>query len=197
MKRGVHVSGASAESVSSLLSEVAECGTHYTRLSHFSLQPVLDPSCSKGLVFQVRPRFTAAGPRALDAGLPGPLSQTMLPSVTPESVSGPVGMVARDHVLPGLSLHGKLGGCVGAVRLWEAAVLGAGAGGRPVVWREHVLPGPPGAGLNQVCLKALSSVPTGQAPRTVGSCGGACGLRESAGTGLGPLHSGIAAGLLG
>ncbi|XP_052495290.1 gamma-tubulin complex component 6 isoform X2 [Budorcas taxicolor] len=52
VKRGVHVSGASPESISSLLSEVAECGTHYARLSHFSLQPALDPSCSKGLVFQ-------------------------------------------------------------------------------------------------------------------------------------------------
>lgn len=58
MKRGVHVSGASPESVSSLLSEVAECGTHYARLSDFSLQPVLDSSCSKGLVFQVRPGLT-------------------------------------------------------------------------------------------------------------------------------------------
>ncbi|XP_060021556.1 gamma-tubulin complex component 6 isoform X5 [Lagenorhynchus albirostris] len=52
VKQGVHVSGASPESVSSLLSEVAECGTHYARLSHFSLQPVLDSSCSEGLVFQ-------------------------------------------------------------------------------------------------------------------------------------------------
>nr|XP_054362649.1 gamma-tubulin complex component 6 isoform X2 [Mirounga angustirostris] len=52
VKRGVHVSGASPESVSSLLSEVGEWGTHYTRLSQFSLQPVLDSSCSKGLVFQ-------------------------------------------------------------------------------------------------------------------------------------------------
>ncbi|XP_045411310.1 gamma-tubulin complex component 6 isoform X2 [Lemur catta] len=52
VKRGVHVSGASPESVGSLLSEVAEYGTHYTRLSHFSLQPVLDSSYSKGLVFQ-------------------------------------------------------------------------------------------------------------------------------------------------
>ncbi|XP_070455319.1 gamma-tubulin complex component 6 isoform X1 [Equus przewalskii] len=52
VKRGVHVSGASPESISSLLSEVAECGTHYARLSHFSVQPVLDSSCSKGLVFQ-------------------------------------------------------------------------------------------------------------------------------------------------
>ncbi|KAL2775425.1 gamma-tubulin complex component 6 [Daubentonia madagascariensis] len=52
VKRGVHVSGASPESISSLLSEVAECGTYYTRLSHFSLQPVLDSSYSKGLVFQ-------------------------------------------------------------------------------------------------------------------------------------------------
>ncbi|EHH65954.1 hypothetical protein EGM_02832, partial [Macaca fascicularis] len=52
VKRGVHVSGASPESISSLLSEVAEYGTCYTRLSHFSLQPVLDSSYSKGLVFQ-------------------------------------------------------------------------------------------------------------------------------------------------
>ncbi|XP_069347735.1 gamma-tubulin complex component 6 [Eulemur rufifrons] len=52
VQRGVHVSGASPESVSSLLSEVAEYGTHYTRLSHFSLQPVLDSSYNKGLVFQ-------------------------------------------------------------------------------------------------------------------------------------------------
>nr|XP_006212657.1 gamma-tubulin complex component 6 [Vicugna pacos] len=52
VKQGVHVSGASPESMSSLLSEVAECGTHYARLSHFSLQPVLDSSCSRGLVFQ-------------------------------------------------------------------------------------------------------------------------------------------------
>ncbi|XP_068417954.1 gamma-tubulin complex component 6 isoform X3 [Eschrichtius robustus] len=52
VKQGVHVSGASPESVSGLLSEVAECGTHYARLSHFSLQPVLDASCSEGLVFQ-------------------------------------------------------------------------------------------------------------------------------------------------
>uniref|UniRef100_A0A8C6E4E4 Gamma-tubulin complex component 6 n=1 Tax=Moschus moschiferus TaxID=68415 RepID=A0A8C6E4E4_MOSMO len=52
VKRGIHVSGASPESISSLLSEVAECGTHYARLSHFSLQPVLDSSFSKGLVFQ-------------------------------------------------------------------------------------------------------------------------------------------------
>lgn len=56
VKRGIHVSGTSPESISSLLSEVAECGTHYTRLSHFSLQPVLDFSCSKGLVFQVGPQ---------------------------------------------------------------------------------------------------------------------------------------------
>ncbi|ELK24639.1 Gamma-tubulin complex component 6 [Myotis davidii] len=52
VKRGIHVSGTSPESISSLLSEVAECGTHYARLSLFSLQPVLDTSCSKGLVFQ-------------------------------------------------------------------------------------------------------------------------------------------------
>nr|XP_060512020.1 gamma-tubulin complex component 6 isoform X1 [Panthera onca]XP_060512021.1 gamma-tubulin complex component 6 isoform X1 [Panthera onca]XP_060512022.1 gamma-tubulin complex component 6 isoform X1 [Panthera onca] len=52
VRRGVRVSGASPESISSLLSEVAECGTHYARLSQFSLQPLLDPSCSKGLVLQ-------------------------------------------------------------------------------------------------------------------------------------------------
>ncbi|CAK6444047.1 unnamed protein product [Pipistrellus nathusii] len=52
VKQGTHVSGTSPESISSLLSEVAMCGTHYARLSHFSLQPVLDASCSKGLVFQ-------------------------------------------------------------------------------------------------------------------------------------------------
>ncbi|XP_024906762.1 gamma-tubulin complex component 6 [Pteropus alecto] len=52
VKQGVHVSGTSPDSISSLLSEVAECGTHYARLSHFSLQPVLDSSCSEGLVFQ-------------------------------------------------------------------------------------------------------------------------------------------------
>ncbi|XP_077654727.1 gamma-tubulin complex component 6 isoform X4 [Urocitellus parryii] len=52
VERGVHVSGASPESISSILSEVAEYGTCYTRLSHFSLQPVLGASCSRGLVFQ-------------------------------------------------------------------------------------------------------------------------------------------------
>lgn len=64
VKQGIHVSGTSPESISSLLSEVAECGTHYARLSHFSLQPVLDSSCSEGLVFQVGP--TSSGPN------PGP-----------------------------------------------------------------------------------------------------------------------------
>nr|XP_021494665.1 gamma-tubulin complex component 6 isoform X2 [Meriones unguiculatus] len=49
---GVHVSGASPESISSILSEVAEYGTYYTRLSHFSLQPVVGSVCSRGLVFQ-------------------------------------------------------------------------------------------------------------------------------------------------
>ncbi|XP_020036984.2 gamma-tubulin complex component 6 isoform X1 [Castor canadensis] len=52
VEQGVHVSGASPESISSILSEVAEYGTYYTRLSHFSLQPILGSSCSKGLVFQ-------------------------------------------------------------------------------------------------------------------------------------------------
>ncbi|KAG8517992.1 Gamma-tubulin complex component 6 [Galemys pyrenaicus] len=51
-KRGVHVSGASPESVSSLLSELAEHGTHYSRLSRFSVQPALDTSSSRGLVLQ-------------------------------------------------------------------------------------------------------------------------------------------------
>ncbi|XP_054997226.1 gamma-tubulin complex component 6 isoform X2 [Sorex araneus] len=49
--RGTHVSGASPESVSSLLSEVAACGTHYMRLSHFSVQPT-QGTCCRGLVFQ-------------------------------------------------------------------------------------------------------------------------------------------------
>lgn len=70
VKQGIHVSGTSPESVSSLLSEVAECGTHYARLSHFSLQPVLDASCSKGLVFQVGPASCEgrSPPRALRTG---------------------------------------------------------------------------------------------------------------------------------
>lgn len=55
VKRGIHVPGTSPESVGSLLSEVAACGAHYARLSLFSLQPVRDASCSKGLVFQVGP----------------------------------------------------------------------------------------------------------------------------------------------
>nr|XP_004999784.1 gamma-tubulin complex component 6 isoform X2 [Cavia porcellus] len=50
--QGVHVSGASPESISSILSEVAAYGTCYTRLSHFSLQPALGASCGRGLVFQ-------------------------------------------------------------------------------------------------------------------------------------------------
>ncbi|XP_051016141.1 gamma-tubulin complex component 6 isoform X2 [Acomys russatus] len=49
---GVHVSGTSPESISSILSEVAEYGTYYTRLSHFSLQPVVGSLCRRGLVFQ-------------------------------------------------------------------------------------------------------------------------------------------------
>ncbi|XP_068959046.1 gamma-tubulin complex component 6 isoform X2 [Petaurus breviceps papuanus] len=52
VKQGVYVSGTSPQNMGSLLSEVAEYGTHYTRLSRFSLQPVLDSSYSKGLVFQ-------------------------------------------------------------------------------------------------------------------------------------------------
>ncbi|XP_060044825.1 gamma-tubulin complex component 6 isoform X2 [Erinaceus europaeus] len=52
VRRGIRVSGVSSESISSLLSEVAEYGTYYVHLSHFSLQPVLNSSCSKGLVFQ-------------------------------------------------------------------------------------------------------------------------------------------------
>uniref|UniRef100_A0A8D0L1V1 Gamma-tubulin complex component 6 n=1 Tax=Sphenodon punctatus TaxID=8508 RepID=A0A8D0L1V1_SPHPU len=52
IKQGIYVSGTSPESMNNLLSEVAEYGTYYTRLSRFSLQPVLDSSYSKGLVFQ-------------------------------------------------------------------------------------------------------------------------------------------------
>lgn len=50
----MYVSGTSPETMHNLLSEVAEYGTYYTRLSRFSLQPVLDSSYSKGLVFQVK-----------------------------------------------------------------------------------------------------------------------------------------------
>ncbi|XP_062438952.1 gamma-tubulin complex component 6 isoform X3 [Rhea pennata] len=52
IKEGVYVSGTSPETMHNLLSEVAEYGTYYTRLSRFSLQPVLDSSYNKGLVFQ-------------------------------------------------------------------------------------------------------------------------------------------------
>ncbi|XP_069483954.1 gamma-tubulin complex component 6 [Ambystoma mexicanum] len=51
-KQGIYISGTSPESMSNLLAQVAEYGTHYTRLSHFSVQPVLDSSYNKGLVFQ-------------------------------------------------------------------------------------------------------------------------------------------------
>ncbi|KAM3833368.1 gamma-tubulin complex component 6 [Vipera latastei] len=52
VKQGIYVSGTSPESMNCLLSEVAKYGTYYTRLSRFSLQPVLDSSYKKGLVFQ-------------------------------------------------------------------------------------------------------------------------------------------------
>ncbi|XP_023443061.2 gamma-tubulin complex component 6 isoform X2 [Dasypus novemcinctus] len=52
VKPGIFVSGASPESVRSLLSEVAAYGTCYSRLSRFSLQPALDSLHSRGLVFQ-------------------------------------------------------------------------------------------------------------------------------------------------
>ncbi|KAM9377115.1 gamma-tubulin complex component 6 [Pholidichthys leucotaenia] len=48
VRPGVCVSGASSESVSRLLAELAQYGTHYLRLSHFSLQS----ADNKGLVFQ-------------------------------------------------------------------------------------------------------------------------------------------------
>lgn len=50
VRPGVCVSGASPESMSRLLVELAQYGTHYLRLSHFSLQS----TDKKGLVFQVR-----------------------------------------------------------------------------------------------------------------------------------------------
>ncbi|KAM4749592.1 gamma-tubulin complex component 6 isoform 2-T2 [Rhinophrynus dorsalis] len=52
VKQGVYISGTSPENISSLLTQVGEYGTYYTRLSHFSLQTVLDSSHNKGLVFQ-------------------------------------------------------------------------------------------------------------------------------------------------
>ncbi|TNN76009.1 Gamma-tubulin complex component 6 [Liparis tanakae] len=51
VRPGVCVSGASPESVSRLLGELAQHGTHYLRLSRFSLQS----ADKKGLVFQVTP----------------------------------------------------------------------------------------------------------------------------------------------
>ncbi|KAJ6666431.1 hypothetical protein lerEdw1_000705 [Lerista edwardsae] len=52
VKQGLYVSGTSPESMNALLSEVAVYGTYYTRLSRFSVEPVLDSSYNKGLVFQ-------------------------------------------------------------------------------------------------------------------------------------------------
>ncbi|XP_029473252.1 gamma-tubulin complex component 6 [Rhinatrema bivittatum] len=52
VKQGIYVLGTSPENMSNLLSQFAEHGTYYTRLSRFSVQPVLDASYSKGLVFQ-------------------------------------------------------------------------------------------------------------------------------------------------
>lgn len=49
VRPGVCISGASPESVSRLLGELAQYGTHYLRLSRFSLQS----ADKKGLVFQV------------------------------------------------------------------------------------------------------------------------------------------------
>ncbi|XP_060100777.1 gamma-tubulin complex component 6 [Heteronotia binoei] len=52
VKQGIYVSGTSPERMHQLLSEVAQYGTYYTRLSCFSVQPVLNSSYNKGLVFQ-------------------------------------------------------------------------------------------------------------------------------------------------
>ncbi|XP_066489443.1 gamma-tubulin complex component 6 [Tiliqua scincoides] len=52
VKQGIYVSGTSPESMNALLSEVAVYGTYYTRLSRFSVEPVLNSSYNKGLVFQ-------------------------------------------------------------------------------------------------------------------------------------------------
>ncbi|MEE6481096.1 hypothetical protein FKM82_012751 [Ascaphus truei] len=52
VKQGIYISGTSPENISCLLAQVGEYGTYYTRLSHFSLQTVLDSSHNKGLVFQ-------------------------------------------------------------------------------------------------------------------------------------------------
>lgn len=49
VRPGVCLSGASPESVSRLLGELALYGTHYLRLSRFSLQS----AHKRGLVFQV------------------------------------------------------------------------------------------------------------------------------------------------
>ncbi|KAM4677919.1 gamma-tubulin complex component 6 [Discoglossus pictus] len=52
VKQGIYISGTSPENISSLLAQIGEYGTYYTRLSRFSLQTVLDSSQNKGLVFQ-------------------------------------------------------------------------------------------------------------------------------------------------
>ncbi|XP_028664767.2 gamma-tubulin complex component 6 isoform X2 [Erpetoichthys calabaricus] len=62
VKHGIFISGTSSESVTSLLGELEECGTHYLRLSRFSLQPVFSSSAQKGLIFQA---FTAGVRRYL------------------------------------------------------------------------------------------------------------------------------------
>lgn len=123
VKRGVHVSGTSPESISSLLSEVAECGTHYARLSRFSLQPVLDASCSKGLVFQVGlpPVRCAALPGAVHRswerpGLPTPLSPCLLSPWSLTVTLQERGFQQRHFTEPGM----VGGGC--------GPQLGAGAG---------------------------------------------------------------------
>lgn len=130
VKRGVHVSGTSPESISSLLSEVAECGTHYTRLSHFSLQPVLNASCSKGLVFQVGlpSREVCSPPRALCTGVgTGPQG---CPHQSPCLLSRlePDGHPSRTGVSPA-SLY------------WEPGIVGGGCGPHLGAWA-----GPGGVG---------------------------------------------------
>ncbi|XP_051889601.1 gamma-tubulin complex component 6 isoform X2 [Pristis pectinata] len=82
VKQGVYISGTSPESMYNLLSELAEYGTYYTRLSHFSLQPILDSTYNKGLVFQA---FTSGLRRYLQyyraCVLSTPPSLSLLPIV--------------------------------------------------------------------------------------------------------------------
>lgn len=149
----------------------------------------LDPSCSKGLVFQAAPAHAARSgvTRGLALGLaPG---HTSLSDVRVCQL--PSGMVGRDHIFPGPITAWKPGRmCWGYESVGDSEGAGAvgpgqASGGGSMCCLVPTVA--PGAGLSQVCLKALSSLQCWAGPRTVGSCvGGRAAWRESAGTGPGP-----------